>query len=109
MKKESIIAPPSWYTAFNLPVAVLYAPKGRGFICFEPMTGVTNVFNQTSTNNVWRFTGLPDSDGFLATAEGARFLSDKPPVGEELYHHRNRVLGWVGLPRQTRIGLRMDF
>jgi hypothetical protein len=24
MKKESIIAPPSWYTAFNLPVAVLY-------------------------------------------------------------------------------------
>lgn len=27
------------------PVAVVYAPKGRDFICFEPMAGVTNVFN----------------------------------------------------------------
>lgn len=27
------------------PVAVIYAPPGRGFICFEPMTGVTNIFN----------------------------------------------------------------
>jgi len=27
------------------PVAVVYAPPGRGFICFEPMTGVTNAIN----------------------------------------------------------------
>ncbi|MEZ5352662.1 MAG: aldose 1-epimerase [Bryobacteraceae bacterium] len=27
------------------PVGVIYAPPGRGFICFEPMAGVTNVFN----------------------------------------------------------------
>ncbi len=26
-------------------VAVVFAPKGRNFICFEPMTGVTNAFN----------------------------------------------------------------
>lgn len=26
-------------------VAVIYAPRGRDFICFEPMTGVTNAFN----------------------------------------------------------------
>jgi aldose 1-epimerase len=26
-------------------VAVIYAPKGRNFICFEPMAGVTNAFN----------------------------------------------------------------
>jgi aldose 1-epimerase len=25
--------------------AVVYAPKGRDFICFEPMTGITNSFN----------------------------------------------------------------
>ena len=29
----------------NYPVAVVYAPPGRSFICFEPMTGVTNAFN----------------------------------------------------------------
>ncbi|MEJ7609507.1 MAG: aldose 1-epimerase [Bryobacteraceae bacterium] len=27
------------------PVAVVYAPEGRDFICFEPMTGPTNAFN----------------------------------------------------------------
>lgn len=27
------------------PVAVVYSPQDRGFICFEPMTGVTNAFN----------------------------------------------------------------
>ena len=27
------------------PVAVVYAPAGRDFICFEPMTGPTNAFN----------------------------------------------------------------
>jgi aldose 1-epimerase len=26
-------------------VAVVYAPPGRGFICFEPMSAVTNAFN----------------------------------------------------------------
>lgn len=26
-------------------VAVVYAPKGRDFICFEPMTSITNAFN----------------------------------------------------------------
>jgi aldose 1-epimerase len=27
------------------PVAVVFAPPGRGFVCFEPMTAVTNAFN----------------------------------------------------------------
>jgi aldose 1-epimerase len=27
------------------PVAVVYAPPGRDFICFEPMSGITNAFN----------------------------------------------------------------
>ncbi|MFN7926315.1 MAG: aldose 1-epimerase [Bryobacteraceae bacterium] len=29
----------------NYPVSVIYAPPGREFICFEPMAGVTDVFN----------------------------------------------------------------
>ena len=29
----------------KFPIAVVYAPKGRDFICFEPMSGPTNVFN----------------------------------------------------------------
>ena len=29
----------------NYPIAVVYAPPGREFICFEPMSGPTNAFN----------------------------------------------------------------
>ncbi len=29
----------------NYPVAVVYAPAGRAFICFEPMAGLTNAIN----------------------------------------------------------------
>lgn len=38
-QKVSVIYGPKY------PVAVVYAPPGRKFICFEPMTGVTNAFN----------------------------------------------------------------
>jgi aldose 1-epimerase len=31
------------------PVAVVYAPQGRDFICFEPMAAVTNAFNLAHT------------------------------------------------------------
>lgn len=37
-------------------VAVVYSPKGRGFICFEPMTAITNAFNAAHAG--W-YHGLP--------------------------------------------------
>lgn len=33
------------------PVAVVYAPQGRDFICFEPMAAVTNAFNLAHTGS----------------------------------------------------------
>jgi aldose 1-epimerase len=38
-EKVSVIYGPKF------PVAVVYAPPGRNFICFEPMSGPTNAFN----------------------------------------------------------------
>lgn len=29
----------------KFPVAVVYAPPGRDFVCFEPMSGITNAYN----------------------------------------------------------------
>jgi aldose 1-epimerase len=37
------------------PVAVIYAPPGRDFICFEPMTGVTNAFNLAQAGKYGEF------------------------------------------------------
>lgn len=70
---------------------------------------VQNVFDGRNVNNVWEYTGLPDDDGFLGLAAGARFLADKPPVAETLYHHRNAISTWVGIPRTTRLGLKLEF
>ncbi len=70
---------------------------------------VQNLLDTQNTQNVWRFSGLPDSDGFLSTAEGAQFLSSAVPASETLYNQRNRFLSNVGLPRLTRIGVRIDF
>jgi outer membrane receptor protein involved in Fe transport len=70
---------------------------------------IQNLLDTTNTNNVWRFTGLSDNDGFLATGEGTRFLNDKPIGAEQIYRHRNRPIGWVGFPRLTRVGVRVDF
>ena len=47
-------------------VSVIYAPPGREFICFEPMTGVTNQFNLAHEG---KFAGLLQS-----VAPGARWV-----------------------------------
>ena len=70
---------------------------------------VQNLLDQSNTQNVWRFTGLPDDDGFLSTAGGIQFLESATPAAETLYTQRNRILGYVGLPRLTRLGVRIDF
>ena len=40
----------------SYPVAVVYAPPGRGFVCFEPMSAPTNAFN--AAHDGW-FKDLP--------------------------------------------------
>ena len=70
---------------------------------------VQNLFDSQNINDVWRFTGLPDNDGFLSTDIGSAFIGRLPVVGQELYEHRNREHPFVGIPRITRLGLRVDF
>ncbi|MBM3784067.1 MAG: aldose 1-epimerase [Acidobacteria bacterium] len=56
-------------------VAVVYAPKGRDFICFEPMTGITNSMNlahegkykdlqSIAPGGVWKESFWIRTDGF---------------------------------------------
>ncbi len=70
---------------------------------------IQNLLDTVNIQNVWRYTGLPGDDGFLAIPEGQQFLDSAPPVAEVLYRHRNRSLGNYGLPRLTRLGIRFDF
>jgi len=70
---------------------------------------VENLLNQKNIQNVWRTTGLPGDDGYFATEEGQRDLNANPAVYETLYNYRTQLPGNYGIPRQTRLGLRLDF
>lgn len=43
----------------NYPVAVVYAPPGRDFICFEPMSGPTNAFNMNHAGKYAELQTIP--------------------------------------------------
>ncbi len=70
---------------------------------------IQNLMNTVNIQNVWRYSGLPGDDGFLATREGQSRIEDGVPLYPIAYQHRNRSLGNYGLPRLTRLGIRFDF
>lgn len=55
-------------------VAVVYAPQGKSFICFEPMSAVTNAFNLAHVNAYPELQSIPSgghwSESFWITPEG---------------------------------------
>jgi aldose 1-epimerase len=55
-------------------VAVVYAPKGRDFICFEPMTGITNGANLAHEGKYGQLQSIPAGgkweESFWVTARG---------------------------------------
>ena len=84
-------------------------PIGNSRASVTAFLWVQNLFDSRNVNDVWRYTGQPDTDGFVATAEGQQFVTNTTAVTETLYSHRNRALGNVGIPRMTRFGLRLEF
>lgn len=58
----------------NYRVVVVYAPEGKSFICFEPMSAVTNAFNLTHVHSYEDLQSIPPggrwSESFWITPEG---------------------------------------
>jgi aldose 1-epimerase len=58
------------------PVAVVFAPRGRDFICFEPMTGPTNAFNLAHAGVYKQLQSIPANgewkESFWVSANGFR-------------------------------------
>jgi outer membrane receptor protein involved in Fe transport len=97
-----------WSSRIDLRLDRRFA-VGTGGTNVTAFLWIQNVLDTRNTQNVWRFSGLVDNDGFLATAGGVQFLESAPPSSEVYYQHRNRNLNWVGIPRLTRLGVRVDF
>ncbi len=96
-----------WSSGIDIRVDRKFAIGARSSL--SAFVWVQNLLDTDNTQGVWRATGIPDDDGFLATAGGSQFLGGQLSSAEPLYRHRNRRLGNFGIPRLTRVGVRLDF
>ncbi len=96
-----------WTSRIDLRIDRKFAAGARSTV--SAFLWVQNVLDTENIQGVWRATGLPGDDGYLSTAGGQQFLSGAVPAAESLYRHRTRGTGRWGLPRLTRIGVRVDF
>ena len=84
---------------------------------------VQNVLDTRNVLAVYRATGLPDQDGYLASPEGRGFLNSAPDAAGTAFNYAAYVSGPVnnggtqssggglfyGGPRRIRVGLLVDF
>ncbi|MBK7556574.1 MAG: TonB-dependent receptor [Flavobacteriales bacterium] len=72
---------------------------------------VTNVLNTRNVTGVWRGTGAPDDDGYLAAAQYQNEINgkDNPDAYRDLYALKVDDPGNYGAPRTARLGIRFDF
>jgi hypothetical protein len=72
---------------------------------------VTNLLNTQNINGVYRFTGTPDDDGYLASAQYEAIINAKnsPDSFRNYYSmYVNNPYNYSA-PRQIRLGVRFDF
>ena len=75
---------------------------------------VQNIFNIQNIISVYRYTGRPDDDGYLASAEGQKELSNIADLTArqafvDQYNTRLLAPGNYGSPRVVRLGLSYSF
>jgi len=72
---------------------------------------LTNVLNTQNITGVYRFTGSPTNDGYLASALAQPVIANQidPASFQDLYNLNVNAPGNFGAPRTIRLGVRFDF
>jgi hypothetical protein len=72
---------------------------------------VRNLFNTTNILSINRFTGNPDDDGYLNAAEFQNAISTQNDEETFRYYYAMKVNdpNNYGIPRQIRLGVKLDF
>lgn len=72
---------------------------------------VTNLLNTRNINGVYRYTGTPDDDGYLASAQYAAIINNQNNPNSFRNYYSMYVNNPYNLsaPRQIRLGVRFDF
>jgi outer membrane receptor for ferrienterochelin and colicin len=70
---------------------------------------VINITNAENVYGVWTGTGEANNDGFLSSPQGQVFASQYGPQGVAVYQFHENNPGNFGVPRQVRLGLRLEY
>jgi len=72
---------------------------------------ITNLLNTQNVSSVYRFTGTPDDDGYLAAAQYQNVINtqNNPESFRNYYSMFVNNPFNLGAPRQIRLGMRFDF
>jgi hypothetical protein len=70
---------------------------------------VLNLFNTENVKNIWITTGLPNNTGYLATSSGAEYFSNLSVADRQNYLMRETDFFNYGIPRQIRLGAKLEF
>jgi outer membrane receptor protein involved in Fe transport len=72
---------------------------------------VQNLLNADNIINVYRYTGNPDDDGYLASAQGQQITAQQtdPEAFVDQYNIKVANPDNYALPRRARIGIKLDF
>ena len=72
---------------------------------------ITNLLGTKNINTIYRYTGNPEDDGYLATTRGQQDMANRldPESFENYYTTRVQNPYNFGRPRTIRLGLRFDF
>jgi len=108
-----------WTNRLDLRVDRRFALSGRAsltaFVWVQNLLNVDNVFG------VYRGSGLPDDDGFLVGGEAGREINNATDPDSYIFHYdyytddpvgpvqASYTGGGLGLPRRTRLGVRLSF
>lgn len=94
---------------FNLEFGKEESAKKRAFL--NVYLRVTNIFNQFNVINVYRATGQPDDDGFLAAAQWQTTIQNQ--LDEQAYRDLYSMFMAnpfnISQPRTIRLGVKLDF
>ncbi len=106
-----------WQYRINLRVNKEFelkpADQNKRGLTFNVYFAVLNLLNTQNVINVYAATGVPDDDGYVASAAGQDYVNGLPLVQQQPYldQYAMKVVhpNNYSLPRRMRLGLQIDF
>jgi len=71
-------------------------------------TTILNLLNKENVRDVWGTTGLPDDTGYLGMPSGQSFWQSASETTKSLYKMREMDYNNYGIPRQIRLGVKIE-